>query len=1300
MRPTLRCLALGSLLLLALAAPAAAQYMRMTTDNPTDPTRLRASGTTIVTIFLDTDHDRNGTLQSCNSHTSAYCGGTGTTPQPLDMFSYTLALKAVGGTVTWGSFTPTDASYTETSPPLQSNTEVEINRTRPPGTFTPPGLATLGSITVTPVTGAPRIDVQIGASGINPFGFGTGFGTSCDGFFFPNTYVVGDPSDPCGVASGAGGDWFDWAGAGAPSLPNGAVLDPIGNMTIGVGGCSPASADQAIRATDPDGDPISFTSTGPTWMTVTANAQAGTTRTGNIHLSAPPAPASGTFAASVTATSGGGSDTRSFTITIATVDNTPILAQPANMTVFEGQVADQTITATACGAPLSFTKLTGPTFVTVTTTDPGTGTGTGNIHVAPPVNSQGTYIVTVRVSDGTQSNDKSLTLNVIHGDSAPVLIQPSNMAVNEGQVISQAIMATVSNLRPLTFSKASGPSFMTVTTTSPGAGTGTGEIRLAPSFSDAGTYSASVSVTDGTATDTKSFTITITNENRPPVLTQPANMTVLEGSTANQGVTATDAEGLALTFSKQAGPSFMSVTTTNPGTGTATGNINLAPGFSDSGTSVAVVRASDGTLADTKNISITVNNVDQPVSLAAINNMTLAAGSTADQAFTATDPDGDAITFTHTGPPFMTRTDNAQSGTTRTGNIHLAPSSTTSGSFAGSVTAAANGTTSTKSFTIIVCVGCESPPVLAQPANMTVLEGSAADQAIVATDPDGNALTFFAASGPTFMAVTTTNPGTGTATGNIRLAPGFSDQGTYRATVTASDGTLTDSKSLSIMVTDFACRPPLLAQPANMTVNEAQTADQTLSGTSPDGSPMTFTLAAGPTFVTVITTSPTTGNVHVAPEFSDAGSYVVTVRATVGGACAATVDKSFTVAVNNVNRPPTLDPIATVTVKEGATADVPVTASDPDNDPLTFSTDCGTFLFFDQVTRILHIAPGPNSAGTYTCSVTVSDGQASVTQSFLIIVLPAGNRCPTASPGGPYSGLAGVPVNFDGTASADPDGNPLTYAWDFDASDGITVDAVGVTVSHSYTAAGTYTVTLTVTDNGDGNPDQICSRSATTTATIAPACDATIFNGYDTIRLGSGKPFWFAYVQPATGCYNNSDVVISSFVMKYAGRQISASGKTAIGGDKSGDGIQEIKISFSKDDLRTLFTGTGLANGHNIVTVTLEASLAGGGKLSGTTQLDVVNNGSFNVAVSPNPMNPQATLTWTTSRTGFVRIEMFDIQGRLVRRLVDEAAMAAGGHEATIDGRNQRGESLPSGIYFIRGTLSEGDFKQIITILK
>src|SRR5436190_2209792 len=304
-------------------------------------------------------------------------------------------------------------------------------------------------------------------------------------------------------------------------------------------------------------------------------------------------------------------------------------------------------------------------------------------------------------------------------------------------------------------------------------------------------------------------------------------MTVNEGAVANQTITATDPDGNPLTFSKVSGPAYVTVTTTTQGTGTATGNIALAPGFSDAGTATASVSATDGSLSDGKSLTVTVNNVDRPVSLAAINSMTVAAGSTADQTFTATDPDGDAITFTHTGPTFMTRTDNVQSGTTRTGNIHLAPVAGTSGTFAASVTATSLATNDTKSFTITV-QAVNRAPVLAQPANMTVNEGATANQTLTATDADGQALTFTKAAGPTYATVTTTTPGTGTGTGNLALAPGFSDSGTATVSISVSDGAGgTDSKSLTVTRSEER-REGMVGRPGRMTVEEGDKASERL----------------------------------------------------------------------------------------------------------------------------------------------------------------------------------------------------------------------------------------------------------------------------------------------------------------------------------------------------------------------------------------------------------------------------------------------------------------------------------------
>jgi hypothetical protein len=918
---------------------------------------------------------------------------------------------------------------------------------------------------------------------------------------------------------------------------------------------------------------------------------------------------------------------------------------------------------------------------------PDATNASGTFRWTPDSSAGGRSFDVAFVAQNALSGSARTTISVGNVSNRPPVLAPiANMSVAPGVTADQGISATDPDGDAITFTS-SGPAFMTLTQDAQVGTTRAGNIHLAPSGATSGTFQASVTATANGQFGDQTFMVTV-HANGPPTLNQPANMTVNEGAIADQTLMGSDPDGDALTFSRVAGPSFMTVTNNNA----TTGNVHLAPGFSDAGNYPATVRASDGSLSDDKTFAITVNNVPAPPVLATIPNMSLVPGSIADQGISATDPDADAITFTSSGPAFMTVTSNAQVGNTRTGNIHLAPGFSDAGTFPATVTATANGQFDDQTFTITV--SSNRAPVLNQPANMTVSPGATADQALVASDPEGDVLTFSMVSGPTFMSVTTTtiNP----PRGNVHLAPGFADAfGTATAVVRVSDGSLADTKSFTITVTQCHGNPTLI-QPANMTVAEGATADQIISGTDACGDALTFSKVAGPTFMTVTTTNATTGNIHLAPGFSDAGSFLATVRVTDGSLAN---DKSFTITTASSNSPPILAQPANMTVTEGATADQILTGVDPDSNPLAFSKVTGpifmTVLTLTATTGNVHLAPGFSDGGTYTATVRVSDGTLTDTKSFTITVRAGVNRCPVSNPGGPYSGLAGVPLAFDGRASFDPDGSPLSYAWDFDASDGVGTDAMGPTVGHTYTAGGAFVVTLAVSDGA-------CSVSATTAANILASCLATVFNGYDVIRLGTGKPTWFALVQPASGCYVNTDVVLPSFVLKYAGRQIPAEvTKSTVDSDKNGDGIPEIRVTFSKGNLRTLFSGTGLGNGHNIVTVTIEASLVTGGLIQGTTQVDAFNNGSFSApTVAPNPLNPSATLTFTTSRPGAVKIDLYDVGGRLVRTILEERQLTAGAHDVRIEGRGSRGEALASGIYFIRGVSAEGEFTKAIAILK
>jgi uncharacterized repeat protein (TIGR01451 family) len=106
------------------------------------------------------------------------------------------------------------------------------------------------------------------------------------------------------------------------------------------------------------------------------------------------------------------------------------------------------------------------------------------------------------------------------------------------------------------------------------------------------------------------------------------------------------------------------------------------------------------------------------------------------------------------------------------------------------------------------------------------------------------------------------------------------------------------------------------------------------------------------------------------------------------------------------------------------------------------------------------------------------------------------NQPPVASAtASPTNGPAPLTVNFNGSGSSDPEGGPLTYAWDLDG-DGAFDDSTAVSPTYTYTQPGTYNARLRVTDNQNQSatsaPVTISANNTPPTATIeAPAAGTT-----------------------------------------------------------------------------------------------------------------------------------------------------------------------------------------------------------------
>ena len=67
----------------------------------------------------------------------------------------------------------------------------------------------------------------------------------------------------------------------------------------------------------------------------------------------------------------------------------------------------------------------------------------------------------------------------------------------------------------------------------------------------------------------------------------------------------------------------------------------------------------------------------------------------------------------------------------------------------------------------------------------------------------------------------------------------------------------------------------------------------------------------------------------------------------------------------------------------------------------------------------------------------------------------------------------------------------------------------------------------------------------------------------------------------------------------------------------------------------------------------------------------------------PKPFNPSTEVHFQLEGTQRVHVSIYDVNGRLVRTLVD-AVLPAGPHHRTWDGRDNGGRAMSSGAYYLR----------------
>ncbi len=855
-------------------------------------------------------------------------------------------------------------------------------------------------------------------------------------------------------------------------------------------------------ANDIDGDSLSFSPVNlPSWLTLnpTTGEISGTPGNSDVGIHG---------GISITVSDGSlSSSLGPFTITVNNVNDAPTVSGIPPFNINQNQAYYFAPTGNDIdGDGLTWSAVNLPGWLSL-------NSATGEISGTPGQPDVGAFSnIQLSASDGSLSASlPTFSITVIDVNDAPTITGVPAASINQDQAYSFTPVSGDVDGDSLSYSGTNLSTWLTVNPT-------TGELYGTPDATEVGTFSnIQITVSDGSlSASLPPFSITVNNVNDAPVISGSPSPSVNQNLNYSFAPSASDIDGDILTFSAVNLPGWLSLNT-------SIGTISGVPAQGDVGVHSNIqLTVSDGALSTTlPAFSITVIDVNDGPIISGSPPTTIAQDAPYNFTPTASDPDGDSLSFSMLNRPGWMTANPA------TGQLTGTPGSSDVLTYNNIILQVSDGSvTSTLPAFSITVTNVNDAPVIGGSPSPSVNQNLNYSFTPSASDIDGDSLTFSAVNLPGWLSINT-------STGTISGVPAQGDVGVHsNIQLSVSDGALSATlPAFSITVIDVNDGPIISGSPPTTVAQDAPY-NFTPTASDPDGDSLSFSMLNRPGWMTA---NPATGQLTGTPGSSDVLTYNNIILQVSDGSVTSTLP-AFSITVTNVNDAPVISGSPVTAINQNQLYSFTPTASDIDGDSLTFmASNIPSWLAINSSSGELSGTPGQGDIGTHSnIQLSVSDGILFANLPLFSVTVADVNDGPVLGGTPPLSVNQGQPYSFTPTA-IDPDGDPISFsvqnmpAWlSFNLSTGQLSgtpfnDDVGVHSNVQIRATdGSITTTLTAFDITVVNVNDVPGISGTPTAIInqnqAYSFTPSSYDiDGDTLTFsGSGLPGWLS-VNPTTG---------------------------------------------------------------------------------------------------------------------------------------------------------------------------------------